>query len=170
MLSSTCDLNPILFSRLGFTHEKTQQISNSCIQQDLVPIPELFQISKAKKNEKTFEDAMLRKLSKVTDLMSRLDTYVCGEEASRVKKCLLLILICDIFQLIYRIYRCLFPKTLTSISILREEFNLKTTPNPLRCLAAVEKKMELAQNAFDGFSAFRAELEPETTRTEECPS
>ena len=123
------------------------------------------QLSKARKNEKTFEDAMLKKLSKVTDLMSRLDTYVGGEEASRVKKCLVLVLIHEIFMTFFSQN---VKKTIFAFS--REGYNLKTKPNPLRCLGAVEKKMELAQTAFDAFSALRAELEHETDRSEECPS
>ena len=40
---------------------------------------------KAKKAEKTFEDNMLRKLAKITDLMSRLDSFVTGTDC-RVSK------------------------------------------------------------------------------------
>ena len=43
--------------------------------------------TKAKKAEKTFEDNMLKKLSKVTDLMSRLDAFKTGGDC-RVSKCL----------------------------------------------------------------------------------
>ena len=51
-------------------------------------VAKLFQVSKAKKTEKTFEDSMLKKLSKVTDLMARLDQFDHGPESSRVRKCL----------------------------------------------------------------------------------
>lgn len=36
--------------------------------------------------EQKFEQGMLAKMSKITDLISKLETYSAGEDAARVKK------------------------------------------------------------------------------------
>lgn len=38
--------------------------------------------------EQKFQDGMLTKMSKITDLISKLDGFAAGEDATRVKKCL----------------------------------------------------------------------------------
>lgn len=37
--------------------------------------------------EQKFQDGMLTKMSKITDLISKLDGFAAGEDATRVKKC-----------------------------------------------------------------------------------
>ena len=43
-------------------------------------------LSKEEEVEKKFADGMLTKMSKITDLISKLDSFANGEDKSRVKK------------------------------------------------------------------------------------
>lgn len=54
--------------------------------------------SEEKEVEEKFQEGMLSKLSKITDLMSKLDVYVNGEDKDRVKKLLgcMLLYLCTI--------------------------------------------------------------------------
>ena len=93
--------------------------------------------TKAKKAEKTFEDSMLKKLSKVTDLMSRLDAFKTGGG-------------CRVSKYLVRFGR---ERKLVHFWILVQ------WPHAQRCLQSLEGKMETAQKSFDAFNCLRVELE-----------
>ena len=134
---------------------------------------------------------MRAKMSKITDLISKLETFSQGDDASRVKKYLTQnskfvlfsvyfkqftdssICVCILYELsVFRIDISIIINYEFDLCIAYGDTNPVDLPSLsslwLRSIQALESKMAAAESAYDAFAASKSEL-GEAERTHESP-